>query len=91
MATLARFLSEGQVGRPVVDMSGLSGKFDFKLEWSPDPAQDPLQVGNTQTSADNGGISIYTALQQQLGMKLDPRTSPAETVVVTRAELPTSN
>ena len=85
MATLAHFLSEGQVGRPVVDMSGLTDKFDFRLEWSPDPSQDPL---STNTQADNGGISIFTALQQQLGMKLDARTSSADSVVVTRAELP---
>ena len=85
MPTLAHFLSEGQVGRPVVDMSGLTGKYDFRLEWTPDPSQDPLST-NTQT--DSGGISIFTALQQQLGMKLDARTSPADTVVVARAEMP---
>ncbi len=91
MATLAKFLSEGQVGRPVVDMSGLTDKFDFRLEWSPDPSLGSLPAGNSQASADTGGISVFTALQQQLGMKLDARTSSADTVVVTRAEPPTSN
>ena len=36
MATLAKFLSEGQTGRPVVDGTGLTGKYDFHLDWSPD-------------------------------------------------------
>lgn len=94
IATLARFLSEGQVGRPVVDMTGLSDKYDFRLEWAPDPVQgSPLAgaVGNQQPPADSGGISIFTALQQQLGLKLAPRTSAADCVVVTRAELPSVN
>jgi uncharacterized protein (TIGR03435 family) len=94
MATLARFLSEGQVGRPVVDVTGLSDKFDFRLEWAPDPALNPLSAGATGNQlppADSGGISIFTALQQQMGLKLDASTSPADCVVVTRAELPSVN
>jgi bla regulator protein blaR1 len=93
MATFAKFLSEGQTGRPVVDVTGLTAKYDFQLDWSPDTMQPALPTDNAQNqqSADAGGISIYAALQQQLGLKLIPRTSAADRLVVVRAELPSAN
>jgi bla regulator protein BlaR1 len=93
MATLAKFLSEGQTGRPVVDMTGLKDKYDFHLEWVPDTSQNslPADSGANQPPADAGGISIFTALQQQLGLKLDARTDAADRLVVVRAELPSAN
>ena len=93
MNTLAHFLSEGQTGRPVVDMTGLKGRFDFRLDWTPEPSLNPLApdgAANPQ-APDLGGISIFTALQQQLGLKLDARTSAADRLVVVRAELPSAN
>jgi uncharacterized protein (TIGR03435 family) len=91
MDTLARFLSEGQTGRPVVNTTGLKGNFDFSLDWTPDPGLSPQIDPSQQQSADNGGISLFSALQQQLGLRLDPRTGSADTLVVTRAELPSAN
>jgi uncharacterized protein (TIGR03435 family) len=89
MPTLAKFLSEGQTGRPVTDLTGLPGRFDFKLEWTPDAS---LQTNGALTMApDAGGISIFTALQQQLGLRLDARTGASDYFVVTRAELPSAN
>jgi uncharacterized protein (TIGR03435 family) len=84
MATLAKFLSEGQTGRPVVDMTGLKDKYDFHLEWVPDTSQN-------SPPADAAGVSIFTALQQQLGLKLEARTGAADRLVVVRAELPSAN
>ncbi len=89
MDTLARFLSEGQTGRPVVNMTALNGAFDFRLEWTPDPSLNPQADPNQP--ADFGGTSIFTALQQELGLKLDARSGSAETLVVTRVELPSLN
>jgi uncharacterized protein (TIGR03435 family) len=86
MPTLARFLSEGQTGRPVTDMTGLPGRFNFKLEWTPDPS-----LGAPAAPVDPGGISIFTALQQQLGLRLDARTGTSDYLVLTRAELPSAN
>jgi uncharacterized protein (TIGR03435 family) len=86
MPALARFLSEGQTGRPVTDMTGLTDKFDFRLEWTPDAS-----LGAPAAPVDPGGISIFTALQQQLGLRLDPRTGASGYFVVTRAELPSAN
>ena len=93
MATLAKFLSEGQTGRPVADITGLRGKYDFHLEWAPDTSRNPPPADGTanQPPADAGGISIFTALQQQLGLKLDARTDAADRLVVVRAELPSGN
>jgi len=87
MPALAGFLNEGQTGRPVTDMTGLQGKFDFRLEWTPDSSLG----GAPAAPVDPGGISIFTALQQQLGLRLDARTGASDYFVVTRAELPSAN
>jgi uncharacterized protein (TIGR03435 family) len=80
MARLAETLS-GQVDRPVIDMTGLTAIYDLTLEWAPD-----------QTAASENGPDIYTALQQQLGLRLEPRKAPMEVLVVERAERsPTEN
>jgi uncharacterized protein (TIGR03435 family) len=76
-AGLARFLS-GQIGRTIVDQSGLTGKYDFKLTWAPD-------MGDTT------GPSLFTALQDQLGLKLDSSKGPVEVVVVDSAQKPSAN
>jgi len=73
------------LGRPVVDMTGETRKFDFHLRWTPD---------DTQTGADSAtpdGPSLFTALQEQLGLKLDSRKVPVDVLVVDRAELPSDN
>jgi uncharacterized protein (TIGR03435 family) len=76
-AGLARFLS-GQIGRSITDQSGLTGKYDFKLVWAPD-------MGDTT------GPSLFTALQDQLGLKLDSSKAPVEVVVVDSAQKPSEN
>jgi uncharacterized protein (TIGR03435 family) len=76
-AALARFLS-GQIGRMIVDQSGLTGKYDFTLKWAPD-------MGDTT------GPSLFTALQDQLGLKLDSSKGPVEVVVVDSAQKPSAN
>ena len=91
MNTLARFLSEGQTGRPVVNMTALNGGFDFRLEWTPDPSLSSQADPGRPSPADLDGIDIFTALQRQLGLRLDARTGSAETLVVARVELPSPN
>jgi uncharacterized protein (TIGR03435 family) len=76
-AGLARFLS-GQIGRTIIDQSGLAGKYDFKLTWAAD-------MGDTT------GPSLFTALQDQLGLKLDSSKAPVEVVVVDSAQKPSEN
>lgn len=78
IATLERILA-GPAGRPVVDKTGLSGGYDIDLHWT------ALGVEN---SADDS-ISIFTAVQEQLGLKLEISTSPLDVIVVERVDRPT--
>jgi bla regulator protein blaR1 len=93
MASLAKFLSEGQTGRPVVDMTGLKNKYDFHLEWTPDTNSAALSTASpvNQQPAYAQDLSIFSALQQQLGLKLVPRSSAADRLLVVHAELPSAN
>ncbi len=83
------------VGRPVIDKTGLEGKFNWKLEWTPEPA--PTQPGLSSdkqaavTPPDLSGPSIFTALQEQLGLKLESQKGPAPVLVIDRAERPSAN
>lgn len=80
MRKLADLLAR-QEGVPVTDSTGLTGVFDFTLEWTPDNA-----------SPSDNGASIFTALQEQLGLKLDARKGPVEVLVIDAVEKsPTAN
>ncbi len=88
MAALARSMSN-QAGRIIVDQTGLTGGFDFELEFTPDPAaaggQPPVAGG------DANAPSLFTALEEQLGLKLLPQRGPVEMLVIDRVERPTEN
>lgn len=89
MDTFARFLGEGHTGRPVVNRTGLEGAFDFRLQWSPDAGQRlSAQYDPNASPAAATGPSIFSALQQQLGLKLEAEKSPADCVVVEAAQIP---
>jgi uncharacterized protein (TIGR03435 family) len=73
------------LGRPVIDMTGDNRKFDFHLRWTPDDAQ----TGADSAAPDRP--SLFTALQEQLGLKLESGKVSADVVIVDHAELPTEN
>ena len=79
-------------GRIVVDKTGLTGRYDFSLRWSPtsDAASATGQPASTQPS-DSPYPPIFTALQEQLGLKLEPMKYPLDTIVVDHVELPSEN
>ena len=77
MRWLARILS-ARLGQPVVDRTELAGRYDFTMKWDRDPDQ-----GN--------GPSVFTALREQLGLKLDSDKAPLEVLVVDRAMKPADN
>jgi bla regulator protein blaR1 len=85
--TFGRALS-GQLGRMVVDRTGLTGKYDLLLEWTPQQQLVGIQPAAVGT-ADRP--SIFTAVQEQLGLKLDPQMGPVNMLVVDLVELPTEN
>jgi uncharacterized protein (TIGR03435 family) len=66
--------------RPVVDRTGLTGTFDWRLRWTPEPLPraEPLD-----------SVTLFTALQEQLGLKLDSTRGPVEVLVIDSAERPT--
>ncbi len=85
VAALANQL--GQVlGRTVIDKTGLTGNYDFKLEWTPD--QRPMEG---PPAGDATGPSIFTALQDQLGLKLESTKGPVEILVIERAQKASEN
>lgn len=80
MDSLAEILS-GEVDRIVLDETGLTGKYDFTLEWTPDE----------ERGAADARPSIFTAVQEQLGLKLESTTGPIDTVVVDHIDRPSPN
>jgi uncharacterized protein (TIGR03435 family) len=82
--TMARFA--GQLGvmvdGPVADKTGLTGKYDITLEWAP---------STSSAASEDGGPSIFTAVQEQLGLKLEPTKGPVDALVIDHVEKPTEN
>jgi uncharacterized protein (TIGR03435 family) len=85
MEQLATTLS-AMVRRQVVDRTGLEGRYDFQLNFSPD-----LGLSTSRDSLTDSGPSIFTALQEQLGLRLDSSKGPVESVVIDHAEKPTED
>jgi bla regulator protein BlaR1 len=75
------------LGRPVLDKTGLAGPFDFTLRWDP-AATMPADLRGTP---DLPGASIFTAVQEQLGLKLESQKGPVEVIMIDRAEHPSEN
>jgi uncharacterized protein (TIGR03435 family) len=83
VSTLATNLAF-HVERNVIDKTGLTGRYDISLKWAPD-----VQDGKTDTSAD--APDLFTALQEQLGLKLEPSKGPVDTLVIDHVEMPSEN
>ena len=97
MQMLANLLSN-QVGRPVLDKTDLKGSFDFKLEWTPDPGQGAGPFGrggpggpDAPPPVDPNGPSIFTALQEQLGLRLESQRGPVEIIAIDSVEKASEN
>jgi bla regulator protein blaR1 len=96
MSGLVRLLS-GQLGRTVVDKTGLTGDFDYKLDWTPDDTASAMTKssnpgpGDNTTSQDAAGPSLFTALEEQLGLKLESTKGPVDVIVIDQLEQPTAN
>jgi uncharacterized protein (TIGR03435 family) len=87
MTQLANLLSQ-QLHKTVVDQTGLTGSYDFTLQWTPDNLTSP---GGDATTPDPTGPTIFTALQEQLGLKLESTRGPVKTVVIDHIEPPSEN
>lgn len=86
IASLVGFLA-GQLRRPVRDQTGLKGKYDFTLKW--DPSEN--SAGPLQNSMDSPAPSIFTAIQEQLGLRLVSTKGPVDFVIIDHIERPSEN
>ncbi len=107
LSFLANMLSQ-QLGRTVLDKTGLKGNYDFTLKWTPEQGQGMMMGGpgggpgggpphgggpppDGAPPPDASGPSIFTALQEQLGLKLEPTKAPAEVLTIDHVERPSEN
>jgi len=94
IADFCQNLAWNGLDRPVIDKTGIAGKFNFHIEFAPDEANPGfLSAGGDPAAAppDPAGPSIFTALQQQLGLKLERATGPVEFLVIDHVERPSEN
>ena len=92
LAQLGHLLSE-QMGRTVIDNTGLKGHYDFTLKWTPDRSTPMLSgaTGSDSAPLPDSGPSIFTAIQEQLGLKLESQKGPVELLVIDHVEKPSEN
>ena len=81
LSTLPVFLNR-ELGRPTVDKTGLTGKYDFTLQFVP---------ASRAATDETGGASIFTAIEEQLGLKLEPAKEPMDVLVIDSIEQPAAN
>jgi uncharacterized protein (TIGR03435 family) len=91
MELIASSMTGGVSGlnRPVLDRTGLTGKFDFAIEFSPQP--DVPSAPGANFRPDPTGPTFMEALKEQLGLKLEPLTGPFDALVIDNVEEPSAN
>lgn len=92
MADFAGVMQAAVLDRPVVDQTGLPGRYDFTLTWTPDESQFSAFGPRPNPPADDAAPpDLFTAIQQQLGLKLESVKAPVEVLVIDRVEKPSEN
>ena len=91
LSLFIRLLSQ-RLDRTVVDKTNLDGRFDIRLYWTPDVGEVALDPGgNPLPPADATGPSIFTAIQEQLGLRLESTTGPVDLIIIDHVEKPSAN
>ena len=95
-ATLTEFadlMAQAVLDRPVVDQTGLEGRFSFVLKWTPDESQFHGQLAQMPKPAETADPppALYTAITEQLGLKLDAGKAPVRVIVIDHIEKPSAN
>ena len=78
-------------GRLVVDKTGLTGNYDWTLKWTPEKSASMASGGSGNAGSDETGPSFFTAIQEQLGLKLESQKGPVPVVIIAHVELPDAN
>jgi uncharacterized protein (TIGR03435 family) len=88
---LTRILSQ-RLGHNVLDKTGLTGKYDFTMQWPREEGPGSmLDGGEGGNAAESSGPSIFTVIQEQLGLKLESHKAPVEVLVIDHVEAPSAN
>ena len=90
VSSLANLISQ-RTGRVVLDKTGLAGQYNFTLTWTPDETEFGVNGLPAVRAADQTGPSLVTALQDQLGLRLESQKVPMEVFVIDSVEMPTAN
>jgi len=93
MADFAGLMQEAVLDRPVLDQTGITGRWDFNLNWTPDDSQFSGMGAKIPPPTDGASQppALYTAIQEQIGLKLDATKAPAEVMVIDHVEKPSEN
>jgi len=96
MNDFAQWMQNGVMDRPVVDQTGLTDRYDFQLKWTPDESQFAAfrSVGAVvppPTDSATAPPGLYTAITEQLGLKMGPAKIPVDVIVIDHAEKPSAN
>lgn len=93
MGDFAGLMQEAVLDRPVLDKTGLTGRWDFNLDWTPDDSQFQGMGAKIPPPTDgaNQPPALYTAIQEQIGLKLDATKSSADVMVIDHVEKPSEN
>ena len=96
-ATIGEFINfmtrNVKLDRPMIDRTGITGRYDFTLDWTPDDSQFGGTGGKLVSLAESPSTlpSLYTAIQEQLGLKLEATKAAADVLVIDRVEKPSEN
>jgi uncharacterized protein (TIGR03435 family) len=92
MADFAGVMQSAVLDRPVVDQTGIQGRWDFILKWTPDQSQfGALGVKIPPPAEDAAEPDLFTAIQQQLGLRLESVKAPVDVLVIDKVERPSAN
>jgi uncharacterized protein (TIGR03435 family) len=96
MKDFAKWMQSGVMDKPVVDQTELSGRYDFPLKWTPDESQFAQFRGTgatvpPPTDDPKAPPNLYTAMQEQLGLKMGPGKVPDDVIVIDHVEKPSEN
>ncbi|HVU47394.1 MAG TPA: TIGR03435 family protein [Terracidiphilus sp.] len=96
MKDFATWMQSGVMDKPVVDQTGLKDRYDFTLKWTPDDSQfqqfrGAVPMTPPKTDDPNAPPSLYTAIQEQIGLKIEATKAPDDVIVIDHVEKPSAN
>jgi uncharacterized protein (TIGR03435 family) len=91
MPDLTNLLQSAVLDRPVVDQTAVTGRWDFDLSWTPDDSQFNGRFKTPPQTTENPPPELFTAIQEQIGLKLEPTKTAAPVMMIDHAEKPSAN